>query len=664
MFGFFTARIRFFFENSIVAASAVAVALFALYALTAPKTVTLEDDGLFIMVSLDAGVAHPPGYPLFVFLGHLFSWLPLGTPAFRLHLLSALFGAIACGFLYLTGRRAGLHGGAAVFAALCWGLSGHFWSQAIIAEVYTLNALLCVATFCFCLQAVEGDKLNTKPLNPAALCFGLGLANHLPLTVLASPAFALLLLSHRRQVAAGLLLRLAAIAFTVAALFYVWMVWRSHHPVTAFYGPIEDFKSFWFFISRKGYAGVDVSPTAGAADTFAFILLFVRNLATQITPAGAALAVFGVYSALRAGSGKVVCAALCIIFAHSMALIFMLDFDYEDLKIAVFRPYPVTAYGFWALFAGCGLAGCAARTGKIARLAPLCAVLIPVYLLADNLRVNNRSQDRFADRHARTVLETLPPNAVFFVYGDSETGPMGYLRFAERLRPDVDIVSLQGLVYPDRLFSPVKDKKKFRNERILNYVKNSSRPLFLTSKQSLPGEFQVIDYGLYQQIAPDSQKGAVRLRVDENISDYLKNLGPYADSPDVWIRLAYSKIAHRAGGFAGYAMLGSSPELKRQTEPFRKLAMSRYHGLTGIAEVLIQHGQEVDLRRAESILERAEQLMEKGLSKERKGRHYYLRGFLAHRMGMPGEARKHFAHSVKLYPHKKNSSVKALESLR
>ena len=36
----------------------------ALYAATLPRTVVLEDDGLFLMAGVHLGVAHPPGYPL------------------------------------------------------------------------------------------------------------------------------------------------------------------------------------------------------------------------------------------------------------------------------------------------------------------------------------------------------------------------------------------------------------------------------------------------------------------------------------------------------------------------------------------------------------------------------------------------------------------------
>ena len=63
-------------RNAAVVLSLVFI-LFSIYGLTTPKTVPLEDDGLFIMASLDGGVAHPPGYPLFTFLGHLFSYLLL-----------------------------------------------------------------------------------------------------------------------------------------------------------------------------------------------------------------------------------------------------------------------------------------------------------------------------------------------------------------------------------------------------------------------------------------------------------------------------------------------------------------------------------------------------------------------------------------------------------
>ena len=116
----------------------VIACLFCVYGLTTPMAVTLEDDGLFILASLDAGVAHPPGFPLFTFLGHLFSYLPLTSPALRIHLLSGLLGALACGVLYLVARELGLSRLSSLTAVLAYGLSEHFWSQ-LKVEVTTLG---------------------------------------------------------------------------------------------------------------------------------------------------------------------------------------------------------------------------------------------------------------------------------------------------------------------------------------------------------------------------------------------------------------------------------------------------------------------------------------------------------------------------------------------
>src|SRR5713226_4476925 len=121
-------------------AGVVAAGLFALYAWSAPRTVALEDDGLFILSSYFLGVEHPPGYPLFTLIGHLFTHLPFGSVAYRVHLASALFGALSGAAAWLCARALVPGRLPAYVAAFGLGLSPVFWSQSIIAEVYTLNS--------------------------------------------------------------------------------------------------------------------------------------------------------------------------------------------------------------------------------------------------------------------------------------------------------------------------------------------------------------------------------------------------------------------------------------------------------------------------------------------------------------------------------------------
>ena len=78
----------------------VVLVMLSVYLWSAPRTVVLEDDGFFILAAYFNGIAHPPGYPLYTVLGHFMTWLPFGSVAYRVHALSALFGALGCGVLW------------------------------------------------------------------------------------------------------------------------------------------------------------------------------------------------------------------------------------------------------------------------------------------------------------------------------------------------------------------------------------------------------------------------------------------------------------------------------------------------------------------------------------------------------------------------------------
>lgn len=115
---------------------------FVVYSFTAAPGVTLEDSGDFIMGVLTLGIVHPPGYPLYTVLGHLFSFLPFGDPAFGVNLFSALWGSFCLGVVFLILRMLSIERIHAVFVALFLGFTSVFWSQTGTAEVYSLNVFL------------------------------------------------------------------------------------------------------------------------------------------------------------------------------------------------------------------------------------------------------------------------------------------------------------------------------------------------------------------------------------------------------------------------------------------------------------------------------------------------------------------------------------------
>src|ERR671911_2335676 len=65
---------------------------------------TLDSPMLQSEVSV-LGVGHPTGYPTYMMLTHLFTYLPLGDSAYRANLASAAFGVAAVLAVYLAGLR-------------------------------------------------------------------------------------------------------------------------------------------------------------------------------------------------------------------------------------------------------------------------------------------------------------------------------------------------------------------------------------------------------------------------------------------------------------------------------------------------------------------------------------------------------------------------------
>src|SRR5919112_3538197 len=152
---------------------------------------TLDSPMLQAEVSV-LGIGHPTGYPTYMMLTHLFTYLPVGDPAYGINLASAIYGVAAVLVVYLAGLRLCRRAVAAAAGALAFGLSDAFWGQAVISEVYTLEALLVALVILVLL--VWRDTRVDRYLLLSAFLVGLSLTHHLTsvLLVPAAPAFVFL----------------------------------------------------------------------------------------------------------------------------------------------------------------------------------------------------------------------------------------------------------------------------------------------------------------------------------------------------------------------------------------------------------------------------------------------------------------------------------------
>jgi hypothetical protein len=463
-------------------AFAVAALLWALYLLSAPRSVVLEDDGLFILSAWFLGIEHPPGYPLYVLLGKLATLLPVGSPAWRVHALSGLLGALACAVLFLIARRLMPGRAPAYLAALGLGVSGTFWSQAIIADVYSLHALLLFLLLLLSVavhqRARAGQGLGALPA-VAALCVGLGLANHWPLLLLSAPGVALLWLPALPRLWRRLPWLLLWLG--VGLLPYVWMVWRSQmQPDISFQGPIDSWGEFLDYVLRRNYAKVDDNPNAGLQDKALFLAFLVREAAAQLLLPGLALALIGFAGQWRRWGGLVSGALTLAFLGPTLLLTLLLGFEYAPLWQEVFRVYPTPAWGVLALWAGLGLQVLSQRFAPRRRSAVeyAGAALLLVLVTAVHWRDNDRSRDWLAEAQAATILDSMPDGATLLLHSDVFIGPVGYLRLVQGRRPDVTLISERALILAPKPFDPGKASLDEQNDALNAFVAAIRGPLY------------------------------------------------------------------------------------------------------------------------------------------------------------------------------------------
>ena len=178
---------------------AVFLVTVGIYVKTMAPTVAFWDCGEFIATAYTMSVPHPPGSPLYVLLGRIFSLIPIGEVALRINFMSALSSALAIWCVYLTtaalGRRAlgghplrpfndtrdiGVIAGAAV-AALTLAFSYTQWYNASEAEVYGYSILFtCLGLWLIVYWEGTGHgQQNDRWLFAIAYLFGLGGGLHL-----------------------------------------------------------------------------------------------------------------------------------------------------------------------------------------------------------------------------------------------------------------------------------------------------------------------------------------------------------------------------------------------------------------------------------------------------------------------------------------------------
>ena len=217
------------YRPSYRAALVVSLVTLVLYLVTLAPSTAMWDTSEYIAAAYTLGLPHPPGNPLFVILGRVFSILPIATTvAIRINILAAICSATSAGMWFLITERVlvgwfperwqRVLGG--VVAALIGATAFTVWNQSVVNEkVYTVS-LVGIAIISWLMIRWSDDPDGRKAdriLVLVAYLLGLGYANHMA-GMLAAPAVGLAVLVRRPRTLFRWKLLLACVAAIVLGL--------------------------------------------------------------------------------------------------------------------------------------------------------------------------------------------------------------------------------------------------------------------------------------------------------------------------------------------------------------------------------------------------------------------------------------------------------------
>jgi hypothetical protein len=438
--------------------TALFVGSFLIYLQTlAPSVATIFDDSLeFQLVCYQPGIAHPTGYPLYTLLGKLFTFLPVGDVAYRVNLMSAFFASITVGLMYailklMTKQRAPAILGAATFA-----VSAVFWSQAVIAEVYVLNAAFMALTLVLLLAWVRSyeephvysQRALWRPdtiLSVLALVYGLALTHHRTMLLLAPVLVIVVFAVDRRIFTRGRLLARLILLFLAPLCLYLYIPLRAStlSPLDGAYQ--STLQGFVNYVTARPYVKMFVSenPVQENRDlTFYFDLL-----RAQFTWAGIALGVLGVVWSFRRRK-----MASLLVIAFAIIAIFVAGYHVPDIEV-----FLIPVFLIWALWIGNGFAAlwesftglwerwAGHRTPRAETTLYLLLLVgassLPLYLWQANRAENDMSRRWDVHDYGEDMLnQPLEKDAVVAgILGEMTL--LNYFQQTEGLRPDLVTIS-------------------------------------------------------------------------------------------------------------------------------------------------------------------------------------------------------------------------------
>ena len=413
------------------------------------------DSGELALAAATLGNGHPPGQPLYALLGRLAMFVPLGSLAWRLGVLSALGAAAAValipGIFVRLCRLGGLPEGSPFLRwvlAPSAGLSLAIRLQAVRVELYSVQLFLSLLAIRLALDVCEASRADPRtPVSRGArikammiggMVIGLGMDIHPLLSVLIVPGLLWLI---------GPVLVVSRPGWTIAAAvvaggMYLMGPIRSAASPVLDWGHPADLSAWWAVITGKAYQRSFIQLTGSR---------FVHNLELHLQLfrelLGGAYLILGALGLIhllkrpRLGIGVLLIGAGALSATASQSL-----FSPDNPDALGYLALPFAMVSLLAAHGAAWLIDLGGRARfplRPAFLSWVGATLSIGLTLLPVLRAwpwRDVGGDWTADRFGHTLLRSIPPGSLYISGADSSTFPAWYAKSIGGSGPGIDIV--------------------------------------------------------------------------------------------------------------------------------------------------------------------------------------------------------------------------------
>lgn len=413
------------------------VLVLIIYFLTTSSFPNGGDSAELILAAKTFGIAHPPGYPLYTLLGKLFSFLPYGSVAKRINLMSAFFGAGTSLFILFSIIKCTNSFSSGLVGAGLFSFSPLVWTYAVSAEVFSLNNFFLSGLIFFSFYLSERKCLKDKSFL-LAFWIGLSLTNQQILIFYGLP---LLFWINFQDINPKKFLKLG-IFLLIGLAPYSYLPWAStQHPFVE-WGDQTTLAGFLKHILRLEYGTFSLAAE-NSQDPWIFfktLYFYFEKVNNDFTYIGLPLAVFGIiksiknekwYSLIKFWSVS----TLLYLVAFSALSQHRLDLPINQTIVARFFQQANIVI---ALLIGIGWAEFSKLPAN--KLFPWVSYALVVFQFMIHFKQHDQSKNEISGEISRAFLQSLPHHSIVFTRGDQVAPSIRYVQLFENYRPDIIVL--------------------------------------------------------------------------------------------------------------------------------------------------------------------------------------------------------------------------------